>query len=401
MRKTMYEIRDVKQNLETEIGILKKEFESLKIIKDSEISTLREKNRKKEEENVIINNKIEKFSKFQEENQPKIYKYDDLFRQYKDLKNETDKLLESTSSQAKVIMTIKNEKDEINNKLESYRLENESLKNDKMYLNKECMTIGERYRMADDKVKMLEDEIREIRKSNQNYIEKLTDKNCNLENVFEDKLKRELEDMKRKYTFDLDNLKKLYTEIGDKRSEYLIQEKDESYLKLKKLEQTIKDKEETYDFLNNEYRNLQKRSDEEISMLKIHLTVKLEDYERLSNLYQEHLQMIKALTLEKEAYKDKLDLMRNELIKKESQFKDENSELKAQLSIFKEKISNYEQIENELDKVIVSNLDDHDVLPIIKDIPTASKRRISQCLILANKLKLCSVEIEKLKVNYL
>ena len=242
MRKTMYEIRDVKQNLETEIGILKKEFESLKIIKDSEISTLREKNRKKEEENVIINNKIEKFSKFQEENQPKIYKYDDLFRQYKDLKNETDKLLESTSSQAKVIMTIKNEKDEINNKLESYRLENESLKNDKMYLNKECMTIGERYRMADDKVKMLEDEIREIRKSNQNYIEKLTDKNCNLENVFEDKLKRELEDMKRKYTFDLDNLKKLYTEIGDKRSEYLIQEKDESYLKLNKLEQTIKDK---------------------------------------------------------------------------------------------------------------------------------------------------------------
>ena len=401
MRKTMYEIRDVKQNLETEIGILKKEFESLKIIKDSEISTLREKNRKKEEENVIINNKIEKFSKFQEENQPKIYKYDDLFRQYKDLKNETDKLLESTSSQAKVIMTIKNEKDEINNKLESYRLENESLKNDKMYLNKECMTIGERYRMADDKVKMLEDEIREIRKSNQNYIEKLTDKNCNLENVFEDKLKRELEDMKRKYTFDLDNLKKLYTEIGDKRSEYLIQEKDESYLKLKKLEQTIKDKEETYDFLNNEYRNLQKRSDEEISMLKIHLTVKLEDYERLSNLYQEHLQMIKALTLEKEAFKDKLDLMRNELIKKESQFKDENSELKAHLSIFKEKISNYEQIENELDKVIVSNLDDHDVLPIIKDIPTASKRRISQCLILANKLKLCSIEIEKLKVNYL
>ena len=401
MRKTMYEIRDVKQNLETEIGILKKEFESLKIIKDSEISTLREKNRKKEEENVIINNKIDKFTKFQEENQPKIYKYDDLFRQYKDLKNETDKLLESTSSQAKVIMTIKNEKDEINNKLESYRLENESLKNDKMYLNKECMTIGERYRMADDKVKMLEDEIREIRKSNQNYIEKLTDKNCNLENVFEDKLKRELEDMKRKYTFDLDNLKKLYTEIGDKRSEYLIQEKDESYLKLKKLEQTIKDKEETYDFLNNEYRNLQKRSDEEISMLKIHLTVKLEDYERLSNLYQEHLQMIKALTLEKEAFKDKLDLMRNELIKKESQFKDENSELKAHLSIFKEKISNYEQIENELDKVIVSNLDDHDVLPIIKDIPTASKRRISQCLILANKLKLCSIEIEKLKVNYL
>ena len=105
------------------------------------------------------------------------------------------------------------------------------------------------------------------------------------------------------------------------------------------------------------------------------------------------------MTLEREASRDKQDLLRNELIRKESIFKDENSGLKAQLSIFKEKILNYEQIENELDKVIVSNLDDNDVLPIIKDIPTASKRRISQCLILANKLKLCSIEIEKLKVN--
>jgi chromosome segregation ATPase len=219
-----------------------------------------------------------------------------------------------------------------------------------------------------------------------------------LENVFEEKLKRELEDMKKKYSVDLENLKKLYTDIGDKRSEYLIQEKEDLYLKVKKLEQTVKDKEENYDFLNNEYRNLQKRTDEELSMLKIQLTIKLEELERVTNLYQEHLQIIKTLTLEKEAFKDKLDLMRNELIKKESSFKEENSELKAQLSIIKEKIANYEQIENELDKAIVSNLDDQDVLPIIKDIPTASKRRISQCLILANKLKLCSVEIEKLKV---
>ena len=34
---------------------------------------------------------------------------------------------------------------------------------------------------------------------------------------------------------------------------------------------------------------------------------------------------------------------------------------------------------------------------IIKDIPTTSKRRISQCLILANKLKLAALENEKLK----
>ena len=38
-------------------------------------------------------------------------------------------------------------------------------------------------------------------------------------------------------------------------------------------------------------------------------------------------------------------------------------------------------------------------MAIVKDIPTANKRRISQCLILANKLKLSNIEIEKYKVN--
>lgn len=145
-------MRDIKQNLETEIGIMKKEYESLKLIKDSEIYSLRERNKKIEDDLLISNNKTEKLIKFQEDNQPKIYKYDELFRQFNDLKKEMDKILESTSSQAKVILTIKNEKDELNNRLESYRLENESLKNDKMYLNKECMTLGERLRISDDKV---------------------------------------------------------------------------------------------------------------------------------------------------------------------------------------------------------------------------------------------------------
>ena len=124
----------------------------MKIVKDSENSTLREKSKKNEEEILSAKLKIEKLTKFQEDNQPKLYKYDDLLRQYNDLRKETDKILESTIAQANVIMSIKNEKDEINNRLENYRLENESLKSDKMYLSKECMTVGERYRFADDKV---------------------------------------------------------------------------------------------------------------------------------------------------------------------------------------------------------------------------------------------------------
>ena len=92
------------------------------------------------------------------------------------------------------------------------------------------------------------------------------------------------------------------------------------------------------------------------------------------------------------------------MIKKEADYRTEISEYKSQLIMMKDKIANYEQIENELDKVIIdsaylANEDDksNEVMSIIKDIPTCSKRRISQCLVLANKLKLMTIELEKLK----
>ena len=100
----------------------------------------------------------------------------------------------------------------------------------------------------------------------------------------------------------------------------------------------------------------------------------------------------------------KNDLLRSELIRKEADYRSEMSELKSQLTMLRGKISSYEQIENELDKVIVdsavfANEDEksNEVLNIIRDIPTSSKRRISQCLVLANKLKIQTLEIEKLK----
>ena len=58
----------------------------------------------------------------------------------------------------------------------------------------------------------------------------------------------------------------------------------------------------------------------------------------------------------------------------------------------------YENIENELDKAICDNPNENaEITNIIKDIPTSSKRRINQCLQLANKVKLLTIENEKLK----
>jgi chromosome segregation ATPase len=60
-------------------------------------------------------------------------------------------------------------------------------------------------------------------------------------------------------------------------------------------------------------------------------------------------------------------------------------------------------MEDQLDNVIngspdVGENDNQEIMHVIKDIPTSNKRRINQCLNLANKVKELSVENEKLRL---
>jgi len=204
-------------------------------------------------------------------------------------------------------------------------------------------------------VKSLEDEIKQMKKLNNDYIDKLTNKNFNIDSAYEEKLKNELFDMKKKYNEDMDNLKKLYDEISQKRCLYLQDERDDYKQKNIKLEKIIKDKEESLEFINNETRSLTKKTDEEIAYLKIQLKIKSEELDRITNIYEENTNFLKIFKVENESLKDKLDILRTELISKEASFKEETAEYRTQINSMKEKILNYDHIENELDKVIVES----------------------------------------------
>ena len=103
---------------------------------------------------------------------------------------------------------IKKDNNDLNNKYETLRIENENLKQDKMFLNKNLMVDDEKIKSQNAKITQLEQDIREMRRTNQNYIDKLTDKNLNLDNTYKDKVNNELKNMKEKYEKDIETLKK-------------------------------------------------------------------------------------------------------------------------------------------------------------------------------------------------
>lgn len=63
--------------------------------------------------------------------------------------------------------------------------------------------------------------------------------------------------------------------------------------------------------------------------------------------------LVKETKLESESLKAKIDLLKTEYYKVEAMAREGTAEIRAELSVAKERLSNYEHIEKQLDDVIV------------------------------------------------
>lgn len=102
--------------------------------------------------------------------------------------------------------------------------------------------------------------------------------------------------------------------------------------------------------------------------------------------------------------REKLNVLKGEYYKVECQSKEDNIEMKSHLAVAREKLSNYEAIENEIDNAIqglsAGQLSSDNVYGnILMTAPTAGRRRIQQSLELAKRLQAKQKESEVLRQN--
>lgn len=153
---------------------------------------------------------------------------------------------------------------------------------------------------------------------------------------------------------------------------------------------------------------MQRTSDEEIGRLKLAVMSRGDEQTRVSHLYEDNMILVKDMKIENEALRSKIDVLKSEYYKLESQARQGNADIKAELAVLKERLASYELIEKELDSAIMNvanndNLDGEGIdgigsalIQTITSAPTAAKRRIQQSLLLANRLQTKQKENEAL-----
>ena len=400
-KKKYFEERQNNLDLERELKYTQLERDKISKINNIEIEKIKEKNLSLEEENKRLIIKNEDLQKKYDEISPKIWKFDEINEKYKKLLDDHKKILENNNTLNELINENKSKKIEIDSIYNNLKLENQVLKQNNEILKKNSMINETKIQEQNEKINELENDIKDMRRMNQNYIEKLTDKNINLDNTYKDKVNKELNEMKNRYESDIYNIKKHYDEINEKKTSYLKEERDEYKAKCNKYEKMLKEKDESYNLIQDELRNVNSKSEQEIISLKLQLNTKIEELNSVRAIYEEQISSLTFYKNENEALKEKNDFLRSEIIKMQADHKGETAEYKMKLNVLEEKLKNYDNMENQLDNVInqapQEEDGDQDIVNVLRGVPTSNKRRIDQCLNLANKVKMLNVENAKLK----
>ena len=398
------ELKNVKREKyekEQELNDAIYEKEKLERKYESEIKRLKENNNYLEDKNNKLNTENEILKRKTIENSQKINEYDNTIDKCKRLEKENRKLREDNNMLKEQFNEGKSRKMEAEKNYEDMKLENMILKQNNDNLKKNLIESEIKIKSQEEKISELENDLREMNKRNQNYIEKLTEKNLSLDNTYKDKITKELNEMRNRYENDIFMLKKQYDDLSEKKTSYLKEERDEYRSRYNQCESILKEKDESLNITQNQLRDLITKTNAEISHLKLQLNIKTEELNSKSAIYEEQISSLNFFKNDNEALKEKNDLLRREMIKLQADNKTKIAQYSIELTGLKEKLKLYEDAENKLDNLI--NLapgenDDNELVEIIKDTPSSNKRRINQNLTLATKVKMLSEENEKLRL---
>jgi chromosome segregation ATPase len=150
-----------------------------------------------------------------DENTPKISEYQTILEKCKRLEKENRNLAENNNILKEQFNEGKNRKLDAEKNYDNIKLENMILKQNNENLKKNLIENDIKIKSQEEKIAELENDLRDMNKRNQNYIDKLTEKNLSLDNTYKEKVTKELNEMRNRYENDIFMLKKQYDDLSE------------------------------------------------------------------------------------------------------------------------------------------------------------------------------------------
>jgi hypothetical protein len=128
-------------------------------------------------------------------------------------------------------------------------------------------------------------------------MDRVLNANDEIKSKFDQKYASEVEDLKGRYTKDLEMMKQNLVDVYETKTQHLTERRDELEIRNCKLDKQLSDRQSAYEELLTEYRHLQKVTDEEIGHLRIGSRAKEEEVTRVTHLYEDNMILVKETVM--------------------------------------------------------------------------------------------------------
>ena len=341
-------------------------------------------------QNKTLLKKINDLSEQVAENKEKADRFNLMQSNLRQAEEERARLQHQVDAGTAQISQLNREKTENFSIGESRHKEVELLTSDKNYLTRENSQLVDKIHRLEDCNDRLEIEITEARAATQEYLNKLLNTKKENTSTLEDKFMAEISEMRERHVKELESQKTSLTEIHDRRVEFLREAKEEADVKIQKIEQDLKDKTNGYDELLLESRSTQGKQEQQLIEVRSELRMKIDEHERLSIKFEDMVTGMRHTKAENEMLKDKVDILKQEFYKQENRQKSESAELKASYAVAREKLQQYEAMEQDIDHAITTQ-------GLEINAPTTAKRRMKHSLEISGKLQQVTSEKQALE----
>ena len=172
--------------------------------------------------------------------------------------NQTDEQLRKVEHEFGSLKGQKTELELQNGRLQEAKLEierrNESLKReidllnqDKNFLSRENTNLEEKVKRLEDKVDRTELSLLDAKKQAEKYMDRVLSANEDVKSKFETQYTKEIQELKDRYTKELNLTKQNLTDVYERRIEYLNERKDEQERRISKLDSDLREKSKNYE----------------------------------------------------------------------------------------------------------------------------------------------------------
>jgi tetrahydromethanopterin S-methyltransferase subunit B len=125
---------------------------------------------------------------------------------------------------------------------------------DKTFLQRENGILEEKVKRLEDKLDRTEQSLLESKKQAEKYMDRVLNTNDDLKLKFDQQYTNEMQDLKERYTKDLEMVKQNLIDVYETKTSHLIDRRDELERRVNKLEKQLSDRTSAYEELMFEFR---------------------------------------------------------------------------------------------------------------------------------------------------